>query len=228
MSRTVTKAEYELDKFLEDNPSVDKTFKENLLELVDVFAEQGHSGMSAGACLAMFKQNDEKQIEESSQPDAFYGGLLGKSVQELLDKFQSQDYGDQMNRTLARELFVRLANQENLTPITCSDDEWGEPTRWRDGERESYQNIRLSSVFKEGKDGKPYYIDAIVWKQENGVCYTGGAKTADGKQYGSRQYIKLPFEPRRFYVDVIEVDDDYVIKDVKQLEEVFDYYEPFE
>ena len=128
---------------------------------------------------------------------------------------------------LARETFIRLANQENLTPITCSDDEWGEPTRWR-GERESYQNTRLSSVFKEGKDGKPYYIDAVVFREESGVCFTGSAQTSDGETISSRQYIKLPFEPRRFYIDVVEVDEVNMIKDPKQLEEVFDYYEPFE
>jgi hypothetical protein len=203
MSRTVTRAEYELDKFLEENPSVDKSFKPNLLELLEIFAGQGHSGMSAGACLSMFKQNNKEEIEESSKPDAFYGGMLGNSVKELLDKFQSQKYGNTMDRTLAREIFVRLAKQENITPITCSDDEWGERSSFRT-DKESYQNRRLSSVFKEGKDGKPYFIDAIIWREEEGSCYTGRGVTRDGEVYRSRQYIKLPFEPRRFYIDVVK------------------------
>ena len=227
MSKIHSKAEYELDKFLEENPSVDKSFKSNLLELLDIFAEQGHSGMSAGACLGMFKRNNQEEIEASSDPDSFYGGMLGKSVKQLLDKFQSQEYGNSMDRTLAREIFVRLSHQENITPITCSDDEWGEPSDWGDGK--TYQNRRLFSVFKQGKKGRPYFSDAVVWRQENGVCYTGGAITKEGKQYRSRQYIKLPFEPRRFYIDVIETPNgEHIIKDEKQLEEVFDYYEPFE
>lgn len=193
MSRTITKAEFELDKFLEENPSIDKSFKLNLLELLEVFSEQGHSGMSAGTCLALFKRNNTDEIEESSKPESFYGGMLGECVKELLDKFQSQDYGNTIDRTLAREIFIRLAKQENLTPITCSDDEWDESTTWRNGEREVYQNIRLSSVFKEGKDGKPYYIDAIVFREESGSCYIGSAETKDGGTIRSRQYIRLPF-----------------------------------
>lgn len=246
MSRIITKAEYELDKFLEENPSVDESFKPNLLELLEVFSEQGHSVMSAGACLSMFKQNDEEEIEESSKPDSFYGGMLGESVKTLLNKFQNQDYGNLMDRTLAREIFVILAKQENLTKIKCSENEWSKPF----DDNDTYQNVRLSSVFKEGKDGKPYFLDAIVWREENGVCYTGRVNTKDGETIRSRQYIKLPFEPKTFYVDVVKetlqndseepwdyTDEDgnhqtekyrEVIKDEKQLEEVFDYYEKFE
>jgi hypothetical protein len=113
-----------------------------------------------------------------------------------------------------------------LSPITGADDEWSNPGG------EIFQNNRLSSVFKQGKDGKPYYLDAIVWKSQNDCTFTGSVFKADGVRVFSRQYIKLPFKPKTFYIDVIEKEvakDDWesYIKDEKQLEEVFEYYEEY-
>ena len=31
----------------------------------------------------------------------------------------------------------------------------------------TYQNNRCSAVFKDGIDGKPRYLDAIVWRDQN-------------------------------------------------------------
>jgi hypothetical protein len=251
-----TKAELELDMFLKETPELGESFKTQLLELLEIFSEQGHSGMSAGATISMFKSADEEVIEEASDPEAFYGGMLGESVKDLLDKFQSHEYGNTIQRTLARETFVRLAKQQNITPITCCDEEWSDVRDY--GDKPSYQNKRLSSVFKnEGE--RPYYLNAIVWREENGLTYTGRGSTRGGETIRSSQYIKLPFEPKTFYVDVVKeilpedwntepfIEWDYydtkefeetgvktwktekyrnVIKDEKQLDEVFDYYEP--
>ena len=144
-----------------------------------------------------------------------------------------------------------------LSLITGEDWEWNEVTD------SCYQNKRLSSLFKEEIDSRPYYLDAIVWRgQYNGDegtdkwsdTFTG---TVDGIK--SRQYVKLPFTPKTFYVDVIReqlppewTEEPYIegsetydnaeyektgvknwkknnyryhIKDQKQLEEVFKYYE---
>ena len=51
------------------------------------------------------------------------------------------------------------------------------------------------------------------------------------KKVGSAQYIKsFPFEPKTFYIDVIEEEvakDDWemYLKDPKQLEKVWEYYD---
>jgi len=117
---------------------------------------------------------------------------------------------------------------EPLAPITGKDEEWN----YNDPQNDSYQNKRLSSVFKKGKDGNPYYLDAIVWKTQTGSTWTGSAFKADGTKVLSRQYIKLPFKPKIFYVDVIEKEiakddwESYII-DEKQLEEIFQYYEEY-
>src|SRR3990167_8393513 len=85
-------------KPLEENPEDDpnKWIQENVLELLEVFSKQGHSGSSAPFCVDYFK---------------------------------------------------RLAAFEPLSPIKCDDSEWVEV-----GEG-TFQNKRLSSVFKNGVKG---------------------------------------------------------------------------
>ena len=134
-----------------------------------------------------------------------------------------------------------LCLHKPLFGLTLEDDEWIDQSLAMGGV-ETYQNIRLSSVFKEGKDGRSYYLDAIVFKDQHGFSFTSGSvQLADGKTVGSAQYIKeLPFKPKTFYVDVIstewadkeetrqEVGGGWwtsVVKDEKQLEEVFAFYD---
>ena len=173
-----------LDQEQGDDPN--KWIQENVIELLEVFSKQGHSGSSAPFCINYFK---------------------------------------------------KLAAFEPLSPIKCDDAEWLDHG---DG---LFQNKRLSSVFKEGKDGKPYYIEAVVFRGQNGSCFTGNSvKLKDGSSLGSRQFIHLPFNPKTFYVDVIETEWhkdketgklteqegggwwSSVIKDENQLKEVFEYY----
>ena len=159
-----------LDQKQENGPN--KWIQEGVLELIEVFSKQGHSGSSAPYCVRCFE---------------------------------------------------KLALFKPLTPIKCDDVEWVEV-----GER-VYQNKRLSSVFKEGKEGKPYYLNAIVWRNQKGCTYTGGAFNSKGEMIRSRQFIKLPFTSKTFYVDVIEKevkkdDFEFYIKDEAQLKAVFEYY----
>lgn len=161
-------------------------------------------------------------------------------IEQALDVFSEQGhsggsapfYANALGDTIKKVMLF-----EPLSPITGDDDEWGENNM--DGK--TLQNKRLSSVFKEGKDGKPYYIDAIVFKGQNDCCFTGSSiELKDGSTISSRQFIKLPFTPKTFYIDVIETewaDKDEtvekegggwwtsVVKDEKQLNEVFEYYD---
>jgi len=160
----------------EDDP--DKWVQENVLELLEVFANQGHSGSSAPYVINLFK---------------------------------------------------KLANQEPVAPIMCTEDEWNDVSGGSPNDM-TYQNNRCYSVFKKGVDGKPYYLDAIVWKDQNSSCFTGRVNNYKNEEVRSRQYIKLPFEPKTFYVDVISTeiskgDWEHYIKDESQLKEVWKYYE---
>ena len=134
-----------------------------------------------------------------------------------------------------------LMMNETLAPLTGDDDEWNDVTEINDGES-MYQNNRDGRVFKNGKYGKAYFIEAIVFEGDIGGGFTGnGSVTHIGESIGSAQYIKsFPFTPKTFYVDVIDQrwkdrnetqPDEYgvwwthTIKDPEQLKEVFEYYD---
>lgn len=128
---------------------------------------------------------------------------------------------------------------ETLAPLTEEDSEWTDISSINDG-KEMYQNNRDSRVFK--KDGKAIFIKAIVFDGDIGGRFTGNSSVSlNGVNIGSTQYVKsFPFTPKTFYVDVIDhrwkdreetVPDingswwTHSIKDAKQLEEVFKYYD---
>ena len=159
----------------DDDPN--KWIQENVLELLEVFHKQGHSGTSAKFTIDYFK---------------------------------------------------KLASFEPLSPLTFDDNEWN------DVMDNVYQNNRLSSVFKAGKDGIPYYIYGIVFRDKsNDYTYTGRAINPDTGEYvSSSQNIDTnkKFAPKTFYIDVVEKvygDGDYmemVIADPSSIEEVYEYY----
>lgn len=255
MSYTLNKANIELEMFLKEQPTLNKKIKPLILDLLDVFVNQGHSGMSAGLVLNLFKNYGKKELIASGAYDEeedFYGGMTGKSVEELWEKFQSQNYGNAIDRTLARDIFITLAKQHPLCPITGEDEEWATT-------HEVKQNKRCSALFKEVDGDKAYYLDAIVWQGEDEWdTFSGSVCLPDGSRITSRQYVRFPFEPKTFYVNVYkeilpdnwmeepfiewdyydtkEFDETgvknwktekyrYIVKDLNQLDEVFDYYD---
>jgi hypothetical protein len=129
---------------------------------------------------------------------------------------------------------------ETIAPLTGEDHEWNDISEFNDGEV-MYQNNRDSRVFKDSKDGRAYFIDAIVFDGDIGGRFTGnGILSRWFEMVGSAQYIReFPFKPKTFYVDVIDQrwkdksetqpdpDGDWwthTIKDERQLDEVFQYY----
>lgn len=116
---------------------------EHILKMVDVFAEEGHSGFSA---------------------------------------------------QYAINILQKLLRWEPLSPLTGEDDEWMEVDD--DG---LYQNKRLSSVFKKGKDGRAYDIDGKVFVEPDGASYTSR---------DSRVYIEFPYVPKTEYVNVEDIKND--------------------
>lgn len=161
-----------IEEYDQDNP--DRWIQENVLELLEVFSKQGHSGFSAAYVI---------------------------------------------------NLFSKLAKHEPLTPIMCTGDEWSDIDE--EMGTDIYQNNRCSAVFKNGKNGKPYYLDAIVWRNQKGVTFTGTVLNSKKEQIHSRQTIRIPFNSKTFYIDVIEPPDDspIYIKDDAQLKKVWKYYE---
>lgn len=127
-------------------------------------------------------------------------------------------YAEALSNTLKNVLLFKPLSQ-----VTGHESEWSDDT----GEG-VFQNKRVSALFKDNKGA--YYLDAIIWSgEEEWDTFSGTVEDIK-----SRQYVKFPFTPKTFYIDVIrtKVDDDsvgdrsyiYSIKDKKQLEEVFKYY----
>ena len=163
-----------IEEYDQDDP--DRWIQENVLELLEVFSKQGHSGFSAPYVI---------------------------------------------------NLFCKLAEHKTLSPIMCTDDEWGDINKEMNDNDDVYQNNRCSAVFKNGKNGKPYYLDAIVWRNQKGVTFTGAVLNSKKEKIYSHQTIRIPFNSKTFYIDVIEPPDDspIYIKDDTQLKKVWKYYE---
>lgn len=173
-------------------------------------------------------------------------------IQALVKKFaDSGQSGGSAPFTTAVivKVIEKLLKHEPLGGVENTEDEWNSLSSF--GDDESYQNNRLSSVFKEGKDGRPYYLNAVVFRNpEKNYTFTSGsvdlpgnAEDGEGGKIGSSQYIKeFPFEPKTFIIDVDEkefrklkdgtlVEEEgggwweSKIKNPSQLEEVWMYYD---
>ena len=110
--------------------------------------------------------------------DANYGGMLGEAVMRMIQLFAKEGHSGFSAQT-AISIFQRLARYKPLTPLTGEESEWNEVAE------NIWQNNRYSSVFKD-EDGKPYDIDARVFRDPDGCTYTSNE---------SRVYIEFPYMP---------------------------------
>jgi hypothetical protein len=111
-------------------------------------------------------------------------------------------------RVLA-ESIEKLLLQQPIGPIYGTEDEWFSVAEALGGQ-DIYQNNRDGRIFRKGKKGPAYFIDAIVYCDQNGSQFhSGGSGTVNwrNKKIGSAMYIKsFPFTPKVFYVDVTSVE----------------------
>jgi hypothetical protein len=140
----------------------------------------------------------------------------------------------------------KLMLHEPICDVTGHESEWRDVTGI--GNTIKYQNSRCSALFKNGIESKAHYLDAIVWKGKESWDTFTGRVYIDDKNFeliGSSQFVKFPFKPKTFYIDVINIpitkeeaksknlhyiEDDNnqfyytILKDPKQLIKVFKYY----
>ena len=128
-------------------------------------------------------------------------------IMELIEVFSKQGHSNN-SASYVINSFKKLASYETLTPLTGEDDEWG---LIRDEPEPKWQNIRDSAVFKNS-DGSSYYIDAVVWRDKDGSCFTNRESSMN---------VKFPVVPKTFYVDRNE-DESY---NKEQYDEAVKYYE---
>lgn len=206
--------------------------EQTILDLIKVFANEGHSGASAGFSINGFKRATangiidldmyKTSIFEMSE-DPTYDSMINSSINDLIICLYQKNHTTEENQIVV-SLFGELASwkpinelmEDQLDFCNVGDDQ--------------YQSSRFSAVFKNGTINKPYYLDAIVWRSDSGSCFTGRVMTNTGEKISSSQFIRFPFKPKTFYIDVIEKEiapDDYehYVKDESQLADVFKYYE---
>jgi hypothetical protein len=230
----------------------DKWIQETIFKLLKELSKQGHSGGSIGYAMYFFKQMAESKFKDYIEDAKKEFIKIGyKPIEECEDdpdkwiqrdtlkllKIFSEGYKDQK----VIDYFYKLGKQEPISPIMCTDDEWNDVGGLGIPGSNTFQNNRCSAVFKEGIDGKPYYLDAIVFRGENDNTFTSNSVLNSRREkIASKQFIKIPFEPKAYYIDVIETEwaDSSetvqkkgggwwtsIIKDEKQLKEVWKYYE---
>ena len=120
------------------------------------------------------------------------------------------------------ETLRRVLSFKPLTDLTGADEEWIQVAEDTGGA--IYQNRRAFGVFKQGATA--WYTDAVVFKGRNGA-FTGNNSvfTLANQMLPSKLVIKqFPFKPKTFYIDVMEGKQHSVVKDSKQLEEVWKVY----
>lgn len=168
----------------------------SVMELVELFAKQGHSGLSASITRGLFKnpkgkeiasQKLEKEINEEEY-DSFdeYAKMVHEAVLQLFDCIEKQKHSSESEKVV-RQMFDLVANYKPLTPLTGNDDEWNEV------DENYYQNKRCSAVFKE--DGRAYYIDGRIFIEPNGAAYTSRDSDVD---------VVFPYTPVTEFIHVDE------------------------
>lgn len=116
--------------------------------------------------------------------------LMNAQLKELILVFSTHGHSG-FSASYAVTALEKLLRFKPLGPLT------GEPSEWVD-HGECKQNKRCSHVFIQADrfDGQAYDIDAVVFREPSGTCFTGR---------GSAQPITFPYTPQKIYVDV---DDD--------------------
>lgn len=144
-------------------------------------------------------------------------------IKSLVDKFSKSGQSGFSAPYVARSLghvVEKLCLKEPITSISDIEEDWFDFTG-----SGYYQHRRCSALFREG-DGRPYYLDAVVFRDVNQMTYTSnyGVFTEDGTVIQSWQFVRFPFVPKTFYIDVYEKEGKTFVRDESKLDEVFGYY----
>jgi hypothetical protein len=192
----------------------------------------------------------ELDILAATVPDAIVTPFA-KEILALCEKFgkSGQSGGSApYTATAISKAVKKLLLQEPICDVTGHEIEWYDVSEACGG-NVTYQNNRCGALFKDGIERKAHYLDAIVWKGKEDWDAFSGWVYVDEKDFeliGSSQYVRFPFKPKTFYIDVVRVpiakeeaesrnlhyiEDGQgecyytILKDPKQLKAVFKYYD---
>ena len=122
--------------------------------------------------------------------------MMCEHILKMVDVFTEEGHSG-FSAQYAINILQKLLQWEPLSPLTGEDDEWNNVSEYSEGE--TYQNKRLSRVFKKGKDGRAYDIHGKVFVEPNGSSYTSS---------DSFVYIEFPYVPKTEYVNVEDIKND--------------------
>lgn len=171
---------------------------------------------------------NELEIAGMFDKDSDYNGMIGDAVMELIKVFAEQGHSG-YSASIVSNIFNMLSKWKPITPLSGNDDEWNRCSSVEDSPY--WQNKRNSAVFKDGKEGKPYYVDAYRLRTPDGNCYGGSLYTKDGRHISrSRCYIKDFSQMPTITINVMEAEGAtgawYTwVEDETQLEELAKYYD---
>lgn len=92
----------------------------------------------------------KREMELAKVDEDIYGDMTSKAVLELIEVFSKQGHSG-MSGSLVLNIFNRVVNFQNLTPLTDNPDEW------HSGATGLWQNTRNSEAFSYD-GGKTYYL----------------------------------------------------------------------
>ena len=149
--------------------------QKQVLALLVIVGDQGHSGGSMGVFGPAMCQWAMNPVDITDRADLRYG------MSEFLKDYSFED------RKTILEITAKVMRFKPLSLLTGADDEWNVCH----GE-DHYQNRRMSSIFKDGKDGKAYWIDGYVFAHPYSD-YTGWSGWTRGGG-ASRKTIEFPYD----------------------------------
>ena len=115
---------------------------------------------------------------------------MNRGLIQMIQLFSTHGHSG-FSASCAAACLEKLLRFKPLGPLT------GEPHEWIElgyGDDMVAQNIRCGRVFKRA-DGTAYDINAVVFREPNGVTFTSG---------DSSRTITFPYTPTTIYVDVPE------------------------
>jgi hypothetical protein len=168
-------------------------------------------------------EHAEKELDllESCRSDIkdYRPGLMA-----ILVAFKNAEYPGWFAETAAVNIgliVTALLSQKSIMPVGGDESEWVDMSQYGNPNERCDQNKRNSAVFRDDKG--VYYLDAIVWVNENG---NGTSGWVEG--YSSLCYTPVvPFTPMTFKINVRTIDAEnhvYEIIDKFQLEQVWKHY----
>lgn len=109
--------------------------------------------------MGSLKEHAERELKAAGlyDSDSDYGGMIPDAVMELVETFSAQGHSG-ASASLVLAVFTKVAQYENLTPLTDNPEDWyyhGPDVSGIEGG--FWQNIRNGEAFSHD-GGKTYYL----------------------------------------------------------------------